>query len=111
MPPDKRSGPRPVAGSRPNINNFATATIPRPAVTGRRKRAARRRDAVTCRVSLLAPGGRRTKWWYLATCPACGAPHLGRARELADVTGTRRLPCRHWVVVVVARTYGREAAA
>jgi anti-repressor protein len=33
MPPDKRSGPQPAAGSRPNINNFATATIPAPAVS------------------------------------------------------------------------------
>ena len=110
MPPDAKR--RPPPGSAARTESSPTATIPAPAVTGRRRRAARRREAaLTCRVSLLAPAGRRTRWWYLATCPACGAPHLGRARELADVTGTRRLPCRHRVVVVVARTYGREAAA
>jgi hypothetical protein len=62
---------------------------------------------VTVRVSLLVPAGRRTRWWYLATCSICRAPHLGRARELADVTGKRRLPCGHWVDIVVARTYGQ----
>jgi hypothetical protein len=36
----------------------------------------------------------------------CLLPHLGRARQLADVTGERKLPCKHLVNVVVARTYG-----
>jgi hypothetical protein len=81
-------------------------TIPRPA---RRGRGATRRDAQTVRVSLLFPSGRRTRWWYLDRCPVCGCPHLGRAATLEAVTATRRLPCRHWVTIVVARTY--EAAA
>ena len=58
-------------------------------------------------VSLLWPSAHRQCWWYLVRCRVCGAPHLGRARELADVTRTRRLPCGHRVQVVVARTYGR----
>jgi hypothetical protein len=74
---------------------------------GRRRRAARQREAITCRVSLLLPSEHRKLWHYLCRCPACGSLHLGRAREPADVTGTRRLPCGHWIVVVVARTYGR----
>ena len=86
------------------------ATIHRQPDTPRHDWGARRRDAVTCRVSLLAPGGRRRWWHYLARCPVCGSPHLGRGRELADVTGTRRLPCQHWVLVVVARTYGSSGA-
>ncbi|HEX6520943.1 MAG TPA: hypothetical protein VF070_13170 [Streptosporangiaceae bacterium] len=76
-------------------------------MTGRR--ATLRREAVTCRVSLLVPGGRRRWWHFLARCPVCGAPHLGRARELSGVTGTRRLPCKHQVTIVVARTYGSTA--
>jgi hypothetical protein len=80
-------------------------TIHRQPDTPQNDRGARRRDAVTCRVSLLAPGGRRRLWHYLARCPVCGSPHLGRVRELADVTRTRRLPCAHWIVVVIARTY------
>lgn len=77
-----------------------------------RRAGASRRDAVQCRVSLLAPSGRRTYWWYLATCAVCRRPHLGRVPELVDVTVVRRLPCGHWVEIVVARTYGRiEAAA
>ena len=84
-----------------------SASLRRGAVTGRRRRAARRREAVTCRVSLLLPSEHRKLWHYLCRCPLCGSPHLGRARELAGVTGTRRLPCGHWIVVVVARTYGR----
>ncbi len=78
----------------------------------RRRAGASRRDAAPCRVSLLAPSGRRTRWWYLAACPVCRRPHLGRAPDLADVTVVRRLPCGHWTEIVVARTYGRiEAAA
>jgi hypothetical protein len=101
---------------RPGVQIAAPAkdigiSVRRGAVTGRRRRAARRREAITARVSLLAPGGRRTLWHYLATCPVCGAPHLGRARELANVTTTRRLPCKHWVTVVIARTYGNGTAA
>jgi hypothetical protein len=71
-----------------------------------RPRAASRRDAPICRVSLLTPRGRRTFWWYIALCPACGQPHLGRARDLKSVTVTRRLPCRHWVAIVIAQTDG-----
>ena len=68
----------------------------------------KRREAITCRVSLLVPDELRTWWHFLARCPVCGRPHQGRSRELAGVTGVRRLPCRHWVVIVVARTYGRQ---
>jgi hypothetical protein len=112
MPSTDRNGPQLGTGDRPDASSAITAPrITRRSAKARRQRAATRREAaLTCRVSLLAPGGRRTRWWYLATCPACGAPHLGRARELADVTGTRRLPCRHWVVIVVARTYGHTSS-
>jgi hypothetical protein len=100
MPPDMRDGPRPVTGDRPK--QIATHSINR--------RGPKRRDAVTCRVSLLMPAGRRTRWWYLATCPVCRAPHLGAARDLVGVTGIRRLPCGHYVVVTIARTYGRTGS-
>jgi hypothetical protein len=72
-----------------------------------RRAGGKRREAITCRVSLLVPDEQRTLWHYVARCPVCGRPHLGRRRELADVTGVRRLPCRHWVTIVVARTYDR----
>lgn len=86
---------------------------PNAPILGQRQRrnGAKRRDAVTCRVSVLVPSGRRTRWWYLAACPVCLRPHLGRAEELAQVTITRRLPCGHWVEIVVARTYGSAARA
>lgn len=58
----------------------------------------------TCRVSLFTPRGRRTFWWYVACCPVCGQSHLGRARDLKSVTVTRRLPCKHRVAIVIART-------
>jgi hypothetical protein len=77
----------------------------------RMRGGSRRRDPVTCRVSLLAPAGRRTHWHYLACCPLCGAPHLGRSPELTGVTGSRQLPCGHWVTVAVARTYQRREGA
>lgn len=66
-----------------------------------------RREAITCRVSLLVPDELRTWWHYLARCPVCGRPHVGRRRDLASVTGVRRLPCGHKVAVVAARTYDR----
>jgi hypothetical protein len=112
MPPTYRDGPQPATGDRPDASSAITAaSVTRPGVTGRRKRAARRREAITARVSLLHPADHRTLWHYLVTCPSCGAPHLGRARELAKVTTTRRLPCKHWVTVVIARTYGKGTAA
>jgi hypothetical protein len=84
-----------------------SASVRRGAVKGRRRRAARRREALTCRVSLLEPSQHRRWWHYLCRRPACGSPHLGRSRDLAGVTGMRRLPCGHWVTIVVARTYGQ----
>ena len=72
--------------------------------------ALRRREAVTCRVSLLVPDELRTFYHYLARCPLCGRPHIGRSRELDGVTRTRRLPCGHWVTVVVARVYSQKSA-
>lgn len=77
---------------------------------GRKRRAARRCEAITCRVSLLIPDEQRSWWHYLARCPVCGRPHLGRSRELAGVTSTRKLPCGHWVVIVVARSYGQTSS-
>ena len=84
-----------------------SASVRRGAVSARRRRTARRREVITCQVSLLYPDELRTYWHYLARCPACGCPHLGRSRELDGVTGIRRLPCRHRVTIAVARTYGR----
>jgi hypothetical protein len=109
MPPTRENGPGPVTLGRPSSCQSAitvTSTTRRPVQRGR-QRAASRRYAVTRRVSLLTPSGRRTCWWYLATCPVWRAPHLGRGRELADVTSTRRLLCGHCVTIAVARTYGR----
>ena len=93
----------------PEASPAATAGSPARILSqgGRCRRAARRREAITCRVSLLLPNEHRVMWHYLTRCPACGDAHVGRSRSLAGVTVTRRLPCGHWVTVVVARTYGR----
>lgn len=87
-----------------------THRIP-PASPPPRNTRRKRSEARPAYVSLLWPAGRRQQYHYLARCPVCGAPHLGRARELADVTRRRRLPCGHWVAVTVARIYGRPEVA
>ena len=69
----------------------------------------KRHRAGTVRVSLLAPDQLRTYWWWLGRCAECGRPHLGRSRDLEHVTRERRLPCGHWVTIVVARTYRQDA--
>ncbi len=109
MPPDNRSGAELPTQHRPDTTDTAAAKRGLPGAIVRQRRPAGQRPA-TCRVSLLVPSGRRTRWWYLATCPVCLRPHLGRSRDLPGVTGTRRLPCGHWVAIVVARTYGRTDA-
>ena len=93
----------------PEASPAATAGSPARILSqgGGRRRAARRREAITCRVSLLLPNEHRLLWHYLCRCPSCSDTHLGRSRDLAGVTVTRRLPCGHWVTIVVARTYGR----
>lgn len=107
MPSDKDERRSPTRNGARIARTSPTATIPRATAGARHSRGGSRRDPATARVSLLTPTKRRTRWWYLATCPVCRSPHLGRGRDLADVTGTRRLPCGHWVAIVVARTYGR----
>lgn len=103
--PDDHPKNAPASANEPPSGLSSAPSLTRRPVKGRRRRAARRREAVTCRVSLLFPDEQRTLWHYLARCPVCGRPHLGRARDLSAVTVTRRLPCRHWVTIVVARTY------
>ena len=113
-PPTNKDGPR-AAKPEDRHQNTAAAAKQQGAPTrivsqgGKKRRAARRREAMTARVSLLVPDEQRTRWHYLVRCPACGRPHLGRSRELTGVTGTRRLPCRHWVIIVVARSYGQAS--
>jgi hypothetical protein len=75
------------------------------------RRGMNRRDPATARVTLIVPGYRRIRWIYLATCPVCLEPHICKAKELATVTRVRKLPCGHYVAVVVARTLGTYGAA
>jgi len=105
MPYPKGNGPQPITGDRPDATSAITTASLSPKSPARQP-AQRDREPVAY-VSLLWPAGRRTCWWYLVRCRDCGLPHLGRARELADVTRTRRLPCGHWVTIMIARTYGR----
>jgi hypothetical protein len=107
-PRNERSGPRAAEPEDRHHADQAAAKRAKSVLTS--VTGARRKTAATARVSLLFPSERRTCWWYLVTCPVCREPHLGRSRDLAGVTGTRRLPCRHWVVVVVAKTYGRTGS-
>jgi hypothetical protein len=113
-PPENEQGrPRAPIQSGPNSSSTATSQ-PQETPTDssvRLGRGSHRRDAVTCRVSLLVPAGRRTLWHYLARCPVCRAPHMGRSATLDGVTQVRKLPCGHLVAVVVARVYGGTASA
>jgi hypothetical protein len=108
MPPVHRDGPQVGTEGHPDaLNATTTLKITPSAVKGGRRASNRREAAVTCRVSLLVPSGRRTWWWFLGRCPLCGTPFLGRARQLEGVTRERHGQCGHRLVVVVARTYGR----
>ncbi|WP_433242419.1 hypothetical protein [Actinomadura nitritigenes] len=42
---------------------------------------------------LYAPSARRKLWAFSYPCPVCGGTHLGRARELDGVRGTRKAGC------------------
>jgi hypothetical protein len=75
-------------------------------VTGRKPR----RKPRPVYVSLYAPSGRRTCWWYSYRCCDCGAYQFGRARQLDQVTGIRKAGCGHLVEIVIARTHGRAEA-
>ena len=66
-------------------------------------------QAATAYVSLYAPSGRRTQWWYAYSCRTCGRYQLGRRPRLEDVAGLRRGGCGHEITVVIARIYGRPA--
>ena len=70
-----------------------------------------RRKPRSAYVSLYAPSGRRTWWWYSYQCRDCGAYQLGRARQLDQVTGVRKAGCGHLIEIVIARTYRRAEAA
>jgi hypothetical protein len=114
MPPNMRSGPE-GADPRSRREVDALAKVPDTAMVAngipRRSRPLpgdSRKDAITTRVSLLVPDEFRRWWHYLARCPVCGRPHVGRSRELDGATGIRKLPCRHWVDVVVARSYSQQ---
>jgi hypothetical protein len=116
MSPPRNENGDPRAAGPGNRHQVAAATAKQQGAPtrivspgGKKRRAARRREAMTARVSLLVPDEQRTWWHYLARCPVCGRPHLGRSRELAGVTSTRKLPCGHWVVIVVARSYGQTS--
>lgn len=119
MPPRKpRGAPEPTrsASLKTAANPAAkqgSQPSPSDSILSRRQRrsGAKRRDAVTSRALLLVPSQRRTWWWFVARCPVCGLPHLGRSATLDQVTTVRKLPCRHWVEVIVARTYGAPARA
>ncbi len=71
----------------------------------------RRRRPKPAFVSLYEPAGRRTWWWYSYRCPLCATYQLGRARQLDQVTGTRKGGCGHAIEVVVSRVYRSSGAA
>lgn len=58
-------------------------------------------------VSLFAPAGRRTWWWFTGRCVRCGTTTFGRVRREEDAAGVRRAACGHRVRLTVARVYRR----
>ena len=103
---DKNYGPGLATRGREDI---ATAKqpvsgSPRPILRQKGVAGQQPRTAVTMRLTLLPPSGHRTGGGRLGRCPVCGQPHLSRSRALDDVTRARRLPCKHWVQPVIARS-------
>ena len=105
MPPDVRSGPQVTTpGSRLNADVLAKGPDLAIVTDGRGRRQGRR-SAPPMRVSLFAPAGRRTWWWFTGRCLRCGTTSFGRVRHEEDAAGVRRVSCGHRVRVIVARTY------
>ena len=112
--PDERSGPQATQPeSRLNVDVPAKGHL----VNGdmlrqgdgqrsRRRGDGSRRHPVLAPASAYQPLGRRTWVAYSYPCHACHTWHLGRARTLDKVTGSRRAGCGHWVTVMIARLYG-----
>jgi hypothetical protein len=101
----------PGAGS--DARTVAT-TISADNVTRRARRAIQSqpgRVAPIAPASAFAPSGRRRLWAFTYSCKICEAYHIGRARDIDQVTGLRRAGCGHWVNVMAARIYGTKAAA
>lgn len=98
----ERRPPAKVGGARTDISDRAKVPV---------RRARSKQAAPAAFVSLLLPAGRRTWYAYLVRCRTCGAPHLGRSRDLTGVTRVRRLPCGHAAEVMIARTYEPPGAA
>lgn len=102
MPPDMRSGPQVTTpGAASNADGPATSPNTTRRVTCQ--------PAATAYVSLYAPAGRRTWWWYSYRCPTCGTYQLGRSQVLTSVTRQRKGGCGHLLAIVIARTYGAAA--
>jgi hypothetical protein len=89
------------------MRKHSTMSVPRGTVTAPDRK--RKRKPVF--VSLYAPSGRRTQWWYSYRCAECGTWQLGRARQIDRVTGPRKAGCGHPVEIVVARVYRSPEAA
>lgn len=83
--------------------------LPAPSGTRPASRRRRRKPVPAAYVSLFVPAARRRLWWYWYRCPICDTYQLGRARQLADVTGVRRGGCGHKITIVIARAYGDQA--
>jgi hypothetical protein len=112
-PPRKRKG-GPITEGRPATKDIPPVAKRKDTPSAMVRQGESSRTAVTVRVTLLPPSGRRSMFWALGRCPLCGLPHLSRSRDLESVTRTRQLPCGHWVTVVIARSLapyaGSEAA-
>ena len=105
IPTNKKSSPRTRTAAEKEADAVLTVQANGAAVSSARPSRRGRRVAPRMFISLFAPSGRRSWWWFTGRCRVCGYTAFGRVRAAELAVGTRRVSCGHRAYLTVARTY------